>query len=454
MAYAIDKIMINLRIISLSWLPLGLLALAISGLFSIILAVAWHPSVKSVSLFATLFHRSLIAHVNLSITVWFLCCAFMVMDAGRAHWRTHLPYADATAKWLMGLTIALMTCASLQPQAKAVLCNYIPMLQHPLFFLSLGCLFAAVMLKLLDVVVGLWGVHTHDIAVQHNRIMVVILLASCGCFVVSGAKVQSELNLAEDPLIYGEMLFWGGGHVLQYAWVQLMLFAWVAMLSVVMEDITYGRGLAWIMRVNLLAVATSPLPYLLYDVTSGDFRQMFTWLMAWMSGMSPILFMIYYVWVRVREKKRVLPAYRDGVSATLWWSWVLFALGGAFAIMIDGINVKIPAHYHGSLLGVTMAMMGLVYVLLQAHGYSTARCRWLIMWQPLLLGIGQVMHIVGLFWSGGYGVQRKSPLQEGEAMKLADVALRIQSSGGGIAIIGGLLFLVVCYKMWHNHKIN
>jgi hypothetical protein len=451
MHYDIAMCMTHSRIFSLGWLPIGLAALAISGLFSIILAVAWHPSVKSVTLFATLFHRSLIAHVNLSITVWFLCCAFMLMDYKAMTRRAAMPYADATAKGLMCITILLMTIASLQPEAVAVLCNYIPMLQHPLFYISLGCLFASIMLKLLDYSAATLGRACDDMVSHHNRIMAVILLVACVCFVVSGAVVQRELDLASDPLIYGEMLFWAGGHVLQYAWVQLMLVAWVMMLEYTLKDFSPRRAISVIMYVNVVAVATSPIPYMLYEVTSGDFRQMFTWLMAWMSGISPVLFMLYYIGSRAAQKGRILPAYNSGVSACLWWSWILFALGGAFAVMIDGINVKIPAHYHGSLLGVTVAVMGLVYLLLQTHGYHEARCRRLRFWQPAVLGVGQVMHIVGLFWSGGYGVQRKSPQQEGAAMELADFALRVQSSGGGIAIIGGLLFLVVCYKMWRDN---
>jgi cytochrome c oxidase subunit I len=59
---------------------------------------------------------------------------------------------------------------------------------------------------------------------------------------------------------------------------------------------------------------------------------------------------------------------------------------------------------------------------------------------------------VGLFWSGGYGVQRKSPDAVSSAMDHADLALRVQSSGGGLAILGGLLFLIVMLKAWRRGK--
>jgi cytochrome c oxidase subunit 1 len=75
-------------------------------------------------------------------------------------------------------------------------------------------------------------------------------------------------------------------------------------------------------------------------------------------------------------------------------------------VFIAGSNVKIPAHYHGCIVGVTLALMGLVYHLLPRLGYGADGAAVAAV-QPWLYGIGQLLHIVGLVWSGGYGVQRK-----------------------------------------------
>ena len=75
-------------------------------------------------------------------------------------------------------------------------------------------------------------------------------------------------------------------------------------------------------------------------------------------------------------------------------------------VFISGSNVKIPAHYHGCIVGVTLALMGLVYLLLPQLGRRAPVGR-LATWQPTLYGAGQLLHIIGLVWSGGYGVQRK-----------------------------------------------
>jgi heme/copper-type cytochrome/quinol oxidase subunit 1 len=127
----------------------------------------------------------------------------------------------------------------------------------------------------------------------------------------------------------------------------------------------------------------------------------------------------------------------------LAWSLVLFGAGGLIGLAINGSNVKIPAHYHGAIVGVTLAFMGLAYHLLPRMGYARPHAR-LATWQPTLYGAGQLAHVIGLVWSGGYGVQRKvagaeQVLQGFEQM----AAMGLMGLGGLAAVAGGLLFIVI-----------
>ena len=68
-------------------------------------------------------------------------------------------------------------------------------------------------------------------------------------------------------------------------------------------------------------------------------------------------------------------------------------------------------------------------------------------WQPWMYGIGQLMHIIGRVWSGGYGVQRKVAGSDQVLRSTAEVAgMGLMGLGGLIAIIGGLLFVVVVIR--------
>jgi heme/copper-type cytochrome/quinol oxidase subunit 1 len=134
------------------------------------------------------------------------------------------------------------------------------------------------------------------------------------------------------------------------------------------------------------------------------------------------------------------------LRAALLSSVLLFAAGGVIGIFISGSNVRIPAHYHGCIVGVTLALMGLVYRLLPALGYAAPRGR-LAIAQPWLYAVGQLMHITGLVWSGGYGVQRKVAGAEQVLRSTGEIAgMGLMGLGGAIAIAGGLLFVVVVLR--------
>jgi len=114
--------------------------------------------------------------------------------------------------------------------------------------------------------------------------------------------------------------------------------------------------------------------------------------------------------------------------------------------LISGSTVTIPAHYHGSIVGVTLALMGVCYLLLPQLGFPLRNMRMAI-WQPVVYGGGQLLHVAGLVWSGGYGVQRKVAGAEQNLDSIERVAgMGLMGLGGLISAIGGLLFLIVVLR--------
>jgi heme/copper-type cytochrome/quinol oxidase subunit 1 len=110
--------------------------------------------------------------------------------------------------------------------------------------------------------------------------------------------------------------------------------------------------------------------------------------------------------------------------------------------MISGSTVTVPAHYHGSIVGITIAFMGLVYHLLPQLGFRKVQGR-AARWQPGVYGGGQLLHIIGLAWSGGYAVARKSTDAERGIEQIAGMGL--MGFGGLVSIVGGVMFLVLVY---------
>ncbi len=112
----------------------------------------------------------------------------------------------------------------------------------------------------------------------------------------------------------------------------------------------------------------------------------------------------------IAERWKPVPGFEIEHGALIF-SILLFATGGIIGFMIDGSNVKVTAHYHGSIVDVTLAFMGMTYHLLPHLGFRKITSH-AARWQPGIYGSGQLMHIIGLAWSGGYGVQRKTTAAE------------------------------------------
>jgi heme/copper-type cytochrome/quinol oxidase subunit 1 len=194
----------------------------------------------------------------------------------------------------------------------------------------------------------------------------------------------------------------------------------------------------------LASVFVTPYAYLAHDIATVEHRAVLTWAMRLGGGVSilPVALAVAFALAAApRPSATVRP-----LRAALLSSVLLFAAGGVIGIFINGSDVRIPAHYHGCIVGVTLALMGLVYQLLPALGYRAPQGR-LATGQPWLYAIGQLMHIAGLVWSGGYGVQRKVAGAEQVLRTPGEIAgMGLMGLGGAVAIVGGLLFVVVVLR--------
>jgi len=246
---------------------------------------------------------------------------------------------------------------------------------------------------------------------------------------------------------YYEFLFWGGGHIIQFTHTVLMLVAWLVLAQASGATPRLApRTTAILLWLVVAPVAGAPLIYLAYDVVSPEHRLTFTTLMKY-GGLTSLPLGLVVGWSLLTAGRAPVP--ERPVRAALLTSIALFAAGGVIGFLIQGVNVVIPAHYHGSIVGVTLAFMGLTYYLLPRFGYRKPTSR-LAHAQPYVYGGGQLLHILGLAWSGGYGVQRKTAGSAQGLENLPEIAgMALMGLGGLIAIIGGLLFLVVAIRaMW------
>ena len=434
------------RVLVRGWLWLGLLALIGSGVFAVLLVLSRTPVLQNLFPVADFFRVALVVHVDLSVLVWFIALAGML-------WSINVPERGLgwgkLALLLSALGASLMSLAPFLDRGAALMANYIPVLDGPLFLVglvvfALGCALLVVRSLLLAPRLGFdfdgggvlrFGLNAGAVSAA------VALMAFVWSYVVAPA------GLSGKP--YYEILFWGGGHALQFTWTLLMLVAWLWLTSAIGARVPLSPRVALLMFLLALAcVFVTPYAYLAYDIASVEHRNLLTWAMRIGGGVA-ILPMSLAVLVALRPVSE-LPDEHRPLRAALISSVLLFGVGGLIGVFISGNNVKIPAHYHGSIVGVTLALMGLVYHLLPRLGYAAPSGR-LATLQPYLYGCGQLMHIVGLVWSGGYGVQRKVAGSDQILRSSGEIAgMGLMGLGGLVAIIGGLLFVVVVIRAVRN----
>ncbi len=427
---------------ALGWLWLGLLSLVFSGLFSLLIVLSRTPYLDDLIPFVDFFHTALVVHVDLSVLVWFLAFAGVF-------WSLNASARCAACGWLAlllaGTGAAVMTVAPFIGAGNALMSNYIPVLQQPaflsglvLFGVGIGVLVLRTLLFAPPVGLSMngagalrFGLNTAVVAAGMSLIAVIW-------------SYRGMPDFLKDKEYY-ELLFWGGGHVLQFTHTQLMLVSWLwlAGASGATPRIS-PRVVLFLFAWGLLAVFVTPLIYLGHDVTSIEHRLLFTWQMEFGGSLASLMIGAAVLYGVLNGTSA--PPQARAERAALLASLLLFGMGGVIGFLIKGSNVTVPAHYHGCIVGVTLAFMGMTYHLLPRLGYqAVAQC--LAVWQVWIYGGGQLLHIIGLAWSGGYGVQRKTAGAAQELHSVQQIAgMGLMGAGGLIAIIGGLLFLVVVFR--------
>lgn len=433
--------------IAAGWFVLAIFALVGSGLLSVLLVLSRAPYLQDLFPLADFFHVALVVHVDLSVLVWFVAFAgllWTLSGTSRLLWIARL----ALALCLIGT--AMMLAAPFAGRGGPIMSNYVPVLEDPLFLSGLvvfGAGFAVLTFRglLAPSAIGLPLDGTGALRFGLNTAAVSAAIA----FIALGWSYHGiPAGYAGKP--YYELLFWGGGHVVQFTWTLIMLVSWLWLASLCEARIPLSPRVAVLLfTVGLASVFVVPVIYLAWEVSSVEHMKMHIWLMRFGGGLA-ILPLGLAVLIGLL---RAAPAGPDSspLRASLVSSILLFCVGGAFGFLIQGNDVRIPAHYHGSIVGITLALMGLAYALLPGFGLAAPRTR-LAALQPWIYGGGQLLHIIGLVWSGGYGVQRKVAGSDQVLRSPQEIAgMGLMGIGGLIAVIGGLLFLIIVYRAWRRN---
>jgi len=423
------------------WLWLGIASLVGAGLFAILLVLSRTPYIQDIFPWVDFFHSALVVHVDLSVLLWFLAFAGVL-------WSLNSSSGFIRIGWLALVLAAVgATMIVLSPFVETgipVMSNYVPVI-HSTFFMTGLIVFAAGMALL--VVRSLIAVPAANLwQGGEGSIRLGFIAAAISTLFALAAFGWSYMMIpgTYDSTQYYDLLFWGGGHVLQFTYLLLMLTGWLWLADACGAKIPLTPRIAsTLLMLGLLPVFYVPVIYLTYGGSLIDYMGQFTQLMKIGGAFAPapIALAVLYGIVKGERTSATGPQ-----RAALLSSLLLFAIGGGISLMIKDSNTIITAHYHGTGGAISLAFMGLTLHLLPRLGYREPDLKWATL-TSYVYGTGQLLHILGLLWSGGYGVQRKVAGAAQELHGFAQMAgMGLMGLGGLIAVVGGIMFLVVVFK--------
>ncbi len=420
------------------WLQLGMASLVGAGLFAFLVVLSRTPFVQDIFPWTDFFHTALVVHVDLSVLLWFLAFAGVL-------WSLNSSSRLMSMGWLsLGLATGGALMIALSPfinSGMPLMSNYVPVIQSRLFFAGLIIFTTGISLlafrSMIAVPAGeLWrnGEGSLRIGLSAASASMLMALAAFGWSYIMIPKTG-------DSRVYFDVLFWGGGHVLQFTYTLLMTAGWLWLADAcgTRTPLT-PRTASILMAMGLLPVLYVPFIYLSYNGDMGDHMVQFTQLMRVGGSFAAVPVGLATLYGMLSSERS---ATTSPQRASLLTSLVLFAFGGGISLLIKDSNTIITAHYHGTGGAISLAFMGLTFHLLPRLGYRTPDLKQATL-MAYVYGLGQMLHIIGLLWSGGYGVQRKVA---GGLHGFAQTAgMGLMGLGGLIAVVGGIMFLVVVYK--------
>ncbi len=398
------------------YLYLSILSLLLAGIFGLLIGLTRTPAVALLSS-PGLFYHFLVGHVTFSITVW-------LMGFTLAYWRYKRGRGERFAPPAILLGALFLSLSCLLPYGEPYLNNYIPVIDHPLFYVGLFLFFLGFLLE------AFRGLSIRKIFSEDNLMPVSFFLGALTVLTI----LPSFLVVTDEGgrKLYFERLFWLPGHIQQFLYTSLMLLAWHELLKR-NSSLSVKNSLLSTSNLFMLFMALPLFVSLFADPVSSKTVHKVAVVSFGVGLGVPVLIHTYYVLKHIKLNFAVSTLSLLS-SITVYYAGEIIAYGGMQS------DLRIPAHYHGVVSGVSLAFMGLTYYMLKDR-FGFVMGEWVARLQPLVLGLGINLLVLGFYLAGRLGIPRKTfgfeYVQEGSAL----LFMNLIGLGGVLSAVGGVLFL-------------
>jgi hypothetical protein len=435
-----------------AWIAVG--ALAVAGVFALLLALSRVPGMDKAPLWPIdFFYKGLVIHVIFSLVIWLAgVFAFLTTVATREA-AGETPRVRPLGRIGQALTLAAFPCLfapafldATQPE----LTNYVPLLRHPAYEFGLGLLALGTLAPVVRLFVNLPVGRTLSTLMLAMAVGGGVYGLALASFFAAGALLAQRGALGSER----ELLFWGGGHLLQFVYAVVLLTNWrLLALKSLGEAAVPDRAFRVAVGFMGLLAIPGPLFYAVLPPFSEAQHAAFRFLQFGVA--APALVFAVALFQRARGARGAAGwPWRDPAFFTLAASLALFALGGAMGFLITGSDTRTPAHYHAVITAVSVSSAGMLLTFgLDALALPPASAR-AIRWLIGLYAGGQFVASIGMFVAGGYGALRKTPSGAGALDPVAAAGMAVHGMASIVTIIGGAAFVVIAIRALARPRLD
>ncbi len=427
------------------WLLLSIVSLGLGGLLALVAAVARMPVVYKL-VPPGYFYHAIIGHVDLAIVGFFLTFTLLL-------WQLTFKEELKTPFYLSLTGIFFIALVSLLGVGKGVSNNYLPTIDHPLFWLGALLFFAGFWLGSFGLLAraekGIFSENPREHLASISILLSIFMLLA---FLTSIPKAGSR----EELYLFYERLYWAPGHTHQFINGVMLLYAWYYLFEIKGIRLELGR----LRYVSFLFLSFCFMyvfiPIIFADPVSEGARRLTD--LGYAVGLGlPIFFHIFFL-LKNSKKDKDLYSTAFFISLVLYLLGVFIAYAGVLPSLVSYFinpsseyigmksNLSIPAHYHGVITSQTLAFMTTAYHLFKELGY-TQRLSKISLPQVYLYGTGMVLFVLGLFFAGLRNAPRKTYGTGFTDDPVVLMSLGLMGIGTLLAVAGGVIFVLYSLKV-------
>ncbi len=406
------------------WFILSIISIGTGGFFAFLVAMSRTPFGHSIFP-EDYFYHALVGHVDLAIVMWLM--SFTLLLWTKLFREVMYEKALLFMAYIGYVLIALSCFFAL---GEPIPNNYVPVIVHPLFFLGIGLFILSFSFKtFLYLSKALRGVFSPDPLINCASAGIFVSLLMIASYMFSFFKAGSP----SEPLLYFERFFWIPGHIQQFLNGLLLLMAWYYLILLEGKRVELNF-LRYINTVFIIfSLLTFSLLFIYEDPISKDAK---LWAeISYGIGLGIPIFVH-----TLNLLKNFRPSFSI-FSVSLIFSFTLYYLGILIAYLGLSNDLRVPAHYHGAVTSITIALMAISYNLIKEYGYRRVIGK-IPKVQPYFYGIGMILFVLSLYWAGKGGAPRKTYGVDFTDNPSVIISLTLMGIGTILAVLGGIMFVV------------